>query len=72
LYDLQLSRQHCIIKYPQATSSVNWLSGEKTHVSRTVSVLVFRVPYSLVPWRRGQRWSLKHWFFRCLTNWHCW
>jgi hypothetical protein len=23
-----------------------------------------------VPWRRGQRWSLKHWFLCRLTNWH--
>jgi hypothetical protein len=34
---------HCIIKYSLATSGVNWLSGEKTNVSRTISVLAFRV-----------------------------
>jgi hypothetical protein len=32
-----------IIKYSRATSRVNWLSDEKTNVSRTTSVLVFRV-----------------------------
>jgi hypothetical protein len=32
------------IKYSQVTSRVNWLSGKKkTDVSRTISVLVFRV-----------------------------
>jgi hypothetical protein len=31
------------IKYSQATNLVNWLSGEKTNISRTISVLVFRV-----------------------------
>jgi hypothetical protein len=33
---------YCIIKYSLATSGVNWLSGKK-NVSRTISVLVFRV-----------------------------
>jgi hypothetical protein len=32
-----------LIKYAQATSRVNWLSGEETNVSKTISVLVFRV-----------------------------
>jgi hypothetical protein len=25
-----------------------------------------------VPWRRGQIWSLKHWIFCHLPNWHGW
>jgi hypothetical protein len=29
-------------------------------------------PDTSVPWRRGQRWSFKRWFFRRLTNWHGW
>jgi hypothetical protein len=32
-----------IIKYSWATSRVKWLSDEKTNISRTISVLVFRV-----------------------------
>jgi hypothetical protein len=32
-----------LIKYARATSRVNWLSGEETNVSKTISVLVFRV-----------------------------
>jgi hypothetical protein len=43
MYDLQLSRWHCITKYSQATSHVYWLSGEKINVSRTISVLASRV-----------------------------
>jgi hypothetical protein len=36
-----------ITKYSRATNRVNWLSGEKnTNVSRTLSVLVFRVVIS--------------------------
>jgi hypothetical protein len=31
------------MKNSQATSHVNWLNGEKTNVSRTISLLVFRV-----------------------------
>jgi hypothetical protein len=42
MYDLQLSRRHCIIKSSQATSRVRWLREEKAKVSRTISVLVFR------------------------------
>jgi hypothetical protein len=43
LFDMQLSRRHCIINCSRANSSVNWLSSEKTNVSRTISVLIFRV-----------------------------
>jgi hypothetical protein len=32
-----------IIKYSRATICVKWLSDEKTNVSKTISVLVFRV-----------------------------
>jgi hypothetical protein len=32
-----------LIKYSRATSYIDWLSGEKTNVSRTISVRVFRV-----------------------------
>jgi hypothetical protein len=32
-----------IIKYSWTTSRAKWLSDEKTNVSRTISVLVFRV-----------------------------
>jgi hypothetical protein len=32
-----------VIKYSRATSSVKWLKGEKTNVSRAISVLVHRV-----------------------------
>jgi hypothetical protein len=41
--DLELSRRLCIIKSSWATSRVKWLNGEKTNVSRTISVLVLRV-----------------------------
>jgi hypothetical protein len=34
----QIAWQHCIIKYSQATSRVIWLEGEKTNVSKTISV----------------------------------
>jgi hypothetical protein len=32
-----------VIKCSRATGRANWLKGEKSNVSRTVSVLVFRV-----------------------------
>jgi hypothetical protein len=32
-----------IIKYSRTTSRAKWLSDEKTNISRTISVLVFRV-----------------------------
>jgi hypothetical protein len=33
----------CKMKNARATSRVNWLKREKTYVSRTISVLIFRV-----------------------------
>jgi hypothetical protein len=42
MYDQKLSQRLCIIKYSRATSRVKWLNGEKTNVSRTISVLVLR------------------------------
>jgi hypothetical protein len=40
-----------IIKFYRATSRVKWLNGEKSKVSGTISVLVFRVPKWLeFPW----------------------
>jgi hypothetical protein len=38
-----LGKQLSDIKYPRAISRVNWLSDDETNVSRTISVLVFRV-----------------------------
>jgi hypothetical protein len=32
-----------MMKFSQAISQVKWLSGEKTNISKTISVLVFRV-----------------------------
>jgi hypothetical protein len=43
MYDLELSRRHCIIKSSRATSRVNWSKYEDTDVSRTITALVLRV-----------------------------
>jgi hypothetical protein len=43
MYDLELSRRLSIIKFSRATICIKWLIGEKTNVSRTISVLVLRV-----------------------------
>jgi hypothetical protein len=43
LYDLEFSWRLSEIKSSRAASRVKWLSGEKTNVSRTISVLVLRV-----------------------------
>jgi hypothetical protein len=43
MYDLELSQRLRIIKSAWATSHVKWLNGEKTNISRTISVLVLRV-----------------------------
>jgi hypothetical protein len=51
------------IKYSVATSRVKWLKGEKTKVSRTISVLVLRVLMCLC-----QGCSLERRFFHHLTN----
>jgi hypothetical protein len=42
VYDLELSRRLSIIKFSRATSRVKLLNGEKTNVSRAISVLVLR------------------------------
>jgi hypothetical protein len=42
LYSL-LSRRLSMLKFSRAISRVKWLSGDKTNVSKTISVLVFRV-----------------------------
>jgi hypothetical protein len=43
MYDLVLSRRLCTKKSSRAISRVKLLNGEKTNVSRTISVLVLRV-----------------------------
>jgi hypothetical protein len=40
----QLDRVTSMMKFSRAISRVKWLSGEKTNVSKTISVLVLRVP----------------------------
>jgi hypothetical protein len=45
MYDLELSRQHCIIKSSRATSRVKWLKYENTDVSRAITALVLRTTY---------------------------
>jgi hypothetical protein len=41
--DLMLSRRMSIMKFSRAISLVKWLSGEKTTLSKTISVLFLRV-----------------------------
>jgi hypothetical protein len=41
--DAILLKTKRLIKYSRASSPVNWVRGEKTNVSRTISFLVFRV-----------------------------
>jgi len=59
-----------MMKFSWAISRVKWLSGEKTNVSKTISVLVLRV--LVLPWGRGQRWSSKRWFSHHSTIWRGW
>jgi hypothetical protein len=41
---IHTNKRFNMIKFSRAISRVNWLSGEKTNVSKTISVLVLRVP----------------------------
>jgi hypothetical protein len=41
-------KKHFDNKISQATSRVNWLKDKNTNVSRTISVLILRVPMCLV------------------------
>jgi hypothetical protein len=43
MHDLVLSQQLSIIKFSQSTSWVKWFKGEKTNISKTISVLILRV-----------------------------
>jgi hypothetical protein len=43
MYDLELSRRLCIIKYSRAISRVKWFKHEEINVSRSISVLVLSV-----------------------------
>jgi hypothetical protein len=43
VYDLELSRRHCIIKSSRATNRVSWLKYEDTDVSRAITALVLRL-----------------------------
>jgi hypothetical protein len=42
-WDLLLSRWLSMMNFSRAISRVKWLSGEKTNVSKTISVLALRV-----------------------------
>jgi hypothetical protein len=55
------------------TNSSHWLAHHHERGTRAGLHLTWTdSPDISVPQRQGQRWSLKHWFFCHLTNWHGW